>query len=69
MVKQVVYSVNYQPRYNFKRHPYVSLLDDPLGVFLQVLDNILHVKDIKGYIHCKIESIGDFDIHKDLEKI
>ena len=57
------------PRYNFKIHLYVSLLDDPLKPFLQVLENVLNVEDIRGYIHCKIESIGDSDIHKDLEKI
>ena len=29
---------------------------------------MLHVEDIKNYIDCKIESIGDDDIHQDLEK-
>ena len=29
----------------------------------------MHIEDIRCYIHCKIESIGDSDIHKDLEKI
>ena len=64
-----MFNVNDQPRYNFKRHPYVSLLDDPLRAFSQVLENVLHVEDIRGYIHCKIESIGDSNIHNDLEKI
>ena len=29
----------------------------------------MHVEDIRGYIYCKIESLGDSDIHKDLEKL
>ena len=52
-----------------KSYPYISLVDDPLGAFSQVLNNVLHVEDIRGYIHYKIESIGDFDIHKNLKKI
>ena len=27
---------------------------------------MLHVQDIISYIHCKIESISDEDIHKDI---
>ena len=69
MARQEVYNVSNRPRYNFKKHPFVSLLDDPIGAFLQVLENVLHVKDIRGYIHCKIESIGDSEIHKELEKM
>ena len=45
------------------------MLDDPLGTFSQVPENVLHVEDIRGYSHCKIESIGNSNIHKDLEKI
>ena len=45
------------------------MVDDPLGAFLCVLENVLHVEDIRGYIHHKMESIGDVDIQKDLEKI
>ena len=41
-------------------------MDDPLGTFSQVLENVLHVEDIRHYIHCKIEIMGDEDIHKDL---
>ena len=49
------------------RNTFVSLLDDPLGAFSQVLKNVLHVEDIKSYIHCKIEIIGDDEIHRDLD--
>lgn len=36
---------------------------------MQVPENVLHVEDKRGYIHCKIESIGDLEIHKKLEKM
>ena len=36
---------------------------------MQVPKNILHVEDIRSYIHCKIESIGYTEIHKELERI
>ena len=55
-----------RPQYVFKKHPSISLLDDPLGVFPQASENVLHVEDIRSYIHCKIEIIGDEDIQKDL---
>ena len=60
MERKEVFSVSDWPRYNFKSYPYISLADDPLGVFSWVLENVLHIK---------IESIGDFDIHRDLEKV
>ena len=55
-----------RPWYEFKKHLFVSLLDDPLGAFLKVLENVLHVEDIRIYIHCKIYSIGYKEIHRDL---
>ena len=66
METQEVFDIYNRPRYTFKK--LVSLLD-PVGAFLQVLKNVLHVEDIRSYIHCKIESIGDAKIHKELEKI
>ena len=69
MGSQEVYDVNKRPRYIFMKNSFISLLDDPLGAFLWVPKNVLHVEDIKSYIHCKIESIGDAKIHKDLEMI
>ena len=69
METQEVFDISDRPRYNFKKHPFISLLDDPIGTFLQVLENFLHVKDIRSYIYCKIESIGDTKIHKELERM
>ena len=45
------------------------MLDEPIVAFLQVPENVLHDKDIRGYIHYKIERIGDTKIHKELEKM
>ena len=69
MVSQGVFSISDRSRYNFKSYPFISLVDDPVGAFSCIPDNILHVEDICGYIHYKMESIGDADIYKDLEKI
>ena len=44
-------------------------LMNPLEHFLQIPKNVLHVEDICNFIHCKIESIGDSEIHKELEKM
>lgn len=55
-----------RPRYKFKKHPFVSLIDDPLGEFSQILQNVLHIEDVRSYIHCKFKSVGDEYIHKDL---
>lgn len=59
MERQEVYNVSNRARYNFKKYPFVSLLNEPIGEFFQVLKNALHIKDIREYIHYKIESIGD----------
>ena len=67
MGSQEIYDGSERPRYVFKKHLFISLLDDLLGEFSQVPENVLHVEDIRSYMHCKIESIGDAEIHKDLE--
>ena len=69
MMNPTIYNVSERPRYVFKKPPFISQVDDPLGAFLQVLENFLHVEDIRLYIHCKFERIGDNDIHKDLELV
>ena len=46
MVSQEMYDVSDRPRYTLKKNPFVSLLDDPLGAFLQVPKNVLHIEDI-----------------------
>ena len=66
---QEVFDISDRPRYTFKKHLFISLLDDPIGSFLQVPTNVLHVKDIRSYIHYKIERIGDTKIHKELDKM
>lgn len=53
----------------FKKHSFISQVDDPLGEFSRVLENVLHVEDIRSYIHYKFESIGDNAIHKDLDLV
>ena len=50
-----------------RSNPFISQRDDPLGAFSQVLESVLNVEDIRSYIHCKFENIGDNDIHKDLD--
>ena len=69
MKSQEVHDVSDRTRYIFKKHPFVSLLNDLIGAFIKVSDNVLHVEDIHSYIHCKIRSIGDSKIHRELEKM
>ena len=69
MESQEVHDVSDRTRYVFKKHPFVSLLDDLMGKFSKVPDNVSHVEDICSYIHYKIESISDFEIHRELEKM
>ena len=61
--------VSERPRYMFKEHPFISQVNDPLGSFSQVLDNVLHVEYIRSHIHCKFESVGDNEIHKELDLV
>ena len=69
MASQEVYDISDKNRYTFKKHPFVSFLDDLIGAFSKVLENVLHVEDIHSYIHCKIERIGAIEIHKEVEKM
>lgn len=50
------------PSPKFKKHPFKSLLDEPLGVFFSVFHGVLHTEDIRAYIHCDIEEIGSYDV-------
>ena len=54
MATQEVFDISDRPRYTFKKHPFVSLLDDLAGAFLQMSKNVIHVEDIRSYIHYKI---------------
>ena len=51
--------VSERPRYKSKKYPFVSLEDDPVGALLQVFAHVLHVEDVREYINCKFETIGD----------
>lgn len=42
----------------FKKHPFKSIEVDPLGAFSLVLYGVLHVKDIRAYIHENLEGLG-----------
>ena len=66
VVSSIVNDISDRQRYKFNKHPFVSMFDDPLGAFSQVPSNVLHVEDIRSYIYCKMETIGDEEIHKDL---
>lgn len=45
---------------------YKSMEDDPEGAFLQTPHGVLHVEDIRAYIHYKFEIIGIAEIIKDM---
>lgn len=46
----------------FKKHPYKSMEDDPVGDFSFVPHGVLHFDDKWVYIHCEIEETGTQDI-------
>jgi len=48
-----------RPRPKFKKHPYKSLEVDPLGAFSSILHGVLHVEDVRAYIHANIEEFGE----------
>lgn len=61
-----MYDVNEMTRYKFKRHPYKSMKEDPEGALSQTPHGVLHVEDIRAYIHSKMEIIGNAQIIRDL---
>lgn len=65
----VIYDVVDIPRYKFKRNPFKSCEDDPEGSFSQTPVGILHVEDIRAYIHCKYETIGEVNIYSELDSM
>ena len=69
MKTPIVCDVIERPRYKFKKHPYVSMEDHPLGELSQVPHIVLHIEDVMEYFHCKFESIGDNDIHNDVDLV
>lgn len=46
----------------FKIHPFKYVEDDPEGAFSSVPYGVLHNKDIRAYIHCNIEELGNVDM-------
>lgn len=54
----LVVEIKNHPHPEFKKHPFKSLLDDLLGEFLSVYLGVLHIEDIREYIHCDIEDLG-----------
>lgn len=42
----------------FKKHPHKSMEDDSNGAFSSISFGVLHVEDIRVYIHCNIEELG-----------
>lgn len=43
---------------NFKNHPFISMEDDHESVFSSVPYGVLHIEDIRVYMHCPIKELG-----------
>ena len=43
--------------------------NNPEGAFSQTPFGVLHIEDIRAYIHCKFESIRDLEIMKEMTKV
>lgn len=48
----------------FKKYPYKSMEDDSQGAFLTISYGVLHVEDIRAYIHCNFEELGNAEMLK-----
>lgn len=46
----------------FKKHPFKSVEDDPIGEFSYVLYGVLHNEDIRAYIHYDLEELRNVDM-------
>lgn len=57
VVTSLVVEIMDRARPKFKRNPYKSKEDDLNGAFSFVLYGVLHVEDIRAYIHCNIEEL------------
>ena len=51
------------------KNSYISLEEDPSVTLSQVPNRVLHVYDIYVYIHYKFESIGDTNIHHEMNLV
>lgn len=64
-----VVDITKRNKYKFKKHPFISMENNPEGAFSQTPFGVLHVEDIRTYIHCKFESIGDLEIMKEMNEV
>lgn len=55
----LVVEVSERERLQFKNNPFKSIEDDPNGAFASMPHGVLHVDDVRDYIHCNIEEIGN----------
>lgn len=46
------------PHLKFKWHPFKSVENNPLGAFSSIPYSVLHIEDIRAYIHANIEDLG-----------
>lgn len=58
----LVIEVTDRARPKFKKHPFKSMEDHPNGAFSSVLFGVLHVEDIREYIRCNIEELGNVEM-------
>lgn len=54
--------VTVRPHPEFKRHPFKSIETDPVRAPSGVPYGVLHVEDVRSYIHYKLEDLGIFAI-------
>lgn len=55
----LVVDISKRARLVFKRHPFKSIQDAPEGEFSSVSYDVLHNEDIRAYIHCDVEELGN----------
>lgn len=58
-----------KPSYKLERNPIVNLEDEPVREFSQTINGLLIMEDYRAYIHCKFETIGDYDIVSKIDRI
>lgn len=65
----LLHGIMEKPRYKFKKSSIANLEDDLAGAFLQIPNEALIVEDVRSYIHCKFETVGDSDISSEFDKV
>lgn len=58
----LVVEVKDKNRLVLKKHPYKSMVDDPIGAFFSIPHGVMHVDDVRAYIHCEIEETDTKEI-------